>query len=141
MGLSQADDAAAWRLGSEQALVATVDFITPVVDDPFDYGAIAAANALSDIYAMGGRPFLALNVAALPPDLPEDLLAGILQGGAEKVREAGAVVAGASGVAATGASGACVSAGNHCGKSIGPATNQPRITRKLSTVARMRFLF
>jgi len=94
VGLSQADDAAAWRLGSEQALIATVDFITPVVDDPFDYGAIAAANALSDVYAMGGRPFLALNVAALPPDLPEDLLAVILQGGAEKVREAGAVVAG-----------------------------------------------
>jgi len=74
--------------------VVTTDFFTPVVDDPYDYGAIAAANALSDIYAMGGSPFLALNVAALPPDLPADFLAEILRGGAEKARQAGVVVAG-----------------------------------------------
>lgn len=72
----------------------TTDFFTPVVDTPFEYGAIAAANSLSDIYAMGGKPFLALNVAALPPDLPTELSAEILRGGALKCREAGVVVAG-----------------------------------------------
>jgi selenide,water dikinase len=74
--------------------VATTDFFTPVVDDPYDYGAIAAANALSDVYAMGGKPFLALNIAALPPHLPTEISAEILRGGAEKVREAGVALAG-----------------------------------------------
>lgn len=75
-------------------LIATIDFFTPVVDTPYDYGAIAAANALSDVYAMGGTPFLALNVAAFPPDLDAEIAGQILLGGAEKVREAGAVLAG-----------------------------------------------
>lgn len=83
-----------WRLDDERALVVTTDFFTPVVDTPYEYGAIAAANSLSDIYAMGGQPFLALNIAALPPDLPTELSAEILRGGAEKCREAGVVVAG-----------------------------------------------
>lgn len=83
-----------WRLNEQQALVATLDFFTPVVDKPYDYGAIAAANSLSDIYAMGGRPFLALNIAAMPPDLPTEIMSEILRGGAEKAREAGVVVAG-----------------------------------------------
>jgi selenide,water dikinase len=74
--------------------VVTTDFFTPVVDTPYEYGAIAAANSLSDIYAMGGTPFLALNVAALPPDLPVEVSGEILRGGAEKCREAGVVVAG-----------------------------------------------
>jgi len=94
VGLGEPDDAAVWRLDDRRALVATTDFFTPVVDDPYDYGAIAAANALSDVYAMGGQPFLALNVAALPPDLPADILGEILRGGAEKAREAGVVIAG-----------------------------------------------
>jgi selenide,water dikinase len=94
VGLGEPDDAAVWKLDDERALVATTDFFTPVVDDPYDYGAIAAANALSDIYAMGARPFLALNVAALPPNLPTEISAEILRGGAEKVREAGVVLAG-----------------------------------------------
>jgi len=94
VGLGQPDDAAVWQLDADRALVATTDFFTPVVDDPYDYGAIAAANALSDVYAMGGRPFLALNVAALPPSLPAEINSEILRGGAEKVREAGAVLAG-----------------------------------------------
>jgi selenide,water dikinase len=94
IGLHGADDAAVWRLDSERAIVVTTDFFTPVVDDPYDYGRIAAANSLSDIYAMGGIPFLALNVAAFPPDLPAEFLSEILRGGAEKTREAGAVVAG-----------------------------------------------
>jgi selenide,water dikinase len=88
------DDAAVWSLGDEKVLVITTDFFTPVVDDAYDYGAIAAANALSDIYAMGADPFLALNIAAFPPALPQEVISEILRGGAEKVREAGAVVAG-----------------------------------------------
>lgn len=88
------DDAAVWRLEERRALVVTLDFFTPVVDDPYDYGAIAAANSLSDVYAMGGEPFLALNVAALPPDLPAEISAEIIRGGVEKAREAGVIVAG-----------------------------------------------
>ncbi len=72
----------------------TTDFFTPVVDDAYDYGAIAAANALSDVYAMGGQPFLALNLAALPPDLPPEISGEILRGGAETARQAGVVIAG-----------------------------------------------
>lgn len=83
-----------WRLDDERALVATTDFFTPVVDDAYDFGAIAAANALSDVYAMGGRPFLALNIAALPPDLPPDMAGEIFRGGAEVARQAGVVIAG-----------------------------------------------
>ena len=94
VGLGDPDDAAVWRLDAERALVVTTDFFTPVVDDPYDYGAIAAANALSDVYAMGGKPFLALNIAALPPDLPAQISSEILRGGAEKTREAGVALAG-----------------------------------------------
>ena len=88
------DDAAVWRLDDQRALVVTTDFFTPVVDTPYEYGAIAAANSLSDIYAMGATPFMALNVAALPPELPPEFLGEILRGGAVKAREAGVVVAG-----------------------------------------------
>jgi selenide,water dikinase len=94
VGLDKPDDAAVWRLDSRRALVVTTDFFTPVVDDPYDYGSIAAANSISDIYAMGGQPFLALNVAALIPDLPPEFNGEILRGGAEKAREAGVVIAG-----------------------------------------------
>ena len=75
-------------------MIVTTDFFTPVVDDPYDYGSIAAANSISDIYAMGGVPALALNIAALPPNLPTEISAEILRGGAEKAREAGVVIAG-----------------------------------------------
>jgi len=94
VGLGDPDDAAVWRLDERRALVVTTDFFTPVVDDPYDYGAISAANSLSDIYAMGGRPFLALNIAALPPNLPPEIAGEILRGGAEKAHEAGVVIAG-----------------------------------------------
>ena len=94
VGLDSPDDAAIWKLDDERALVITTDFFTPVVDDPYDYGSIAAANSISDIYAMGGQPFLALNVAALPPDLPSEYTSEIIRGGAEKAREAGVVIAG-----------------------------------------------
>jgi len=94
VGLSTPDDAAVWRLDETRAIVVTTDFFTPIVDDAYSYGAIAAANSLSDVYAMGGKPFLALNVAAFPEDLPMDLTAEIVRGGAEKAREAGVVIAG-----------------------------------------------
>lgn len=94
VGLDSPDDAAVWKLDEERALVITTDFFTPVVDDPFDYGAIAAANSLSDIYAMGGKPFMALNIAALPPDLPAEISTEIIRGGASIARQAGVVIAG-----------------------------------------------
>ena len=94
VGLREPDDAAVWRLDDERAIVVTTDFFTPVVDDAYDYGAIAVANSLSDVYAMGGQPFLALNVAALPDDLPTEIASEIIRGGAEKAREAGIVIAG-----------------------------------------------
>ncbi|MBV6396799.1 MAG: Selenide, water dikinase [Anaerolineales bacterium] len=94
VGLDGPDDAAVWRLDESRALVVTADFFTPIVDTPYEYGAIAAANSLSDVYAMGGKPFLALNIAALPDDLPVEVASEILRGGAEKAREAGVVIAG-----------------------------------------------
>ncbi len=94
VGLGEPDDAAVWRLDDDRVLIVTTDFFTPVVDDPYDYGAISAANSLSDIYAMGGTPFLALNIAALPPNLPPEVSGEILRGGAEKAKEAGVVIAG-----------------------------------------------
>ena len=94
MGLERPDDAAVYRLSDDLALVVTLDFFTPIVDDPYAYGAIAAANSLSDAYAMGASPLLALNVAALPDDLPVEIGREILRGGAEKAREAGIPVAG-----------------------------------------------
>ena len=93
IGLGTPDDAAVYRLDAERALIVTADFFTPIVDNPYDFGAIAAANALSDVYAMGGEPLLAINLVAFPPELP-DVLAEVLRGGAEKVREAGIALAG-----------------------------------------------
>ncbi len=94
VGIGDPDDAAVWRIDEKRALVVTTDFFTPVVDTAYEYGSIAAANSISDAYAMGARPFLALNVTALPPDLPPEISGEILRGGAEKSREAGVVIAG-----------------------------------------------
>lgn len=94
VGLNAPDDAAVWKLDDQRGLVVTTDFFTPVVDDPLDYGRIAAANSLSDIYAMGGKPFLALNIAALPPDLDSEIGGQIILGGAEIAKKAGVVIAG-----------------------------------------------
>ncbi len=94
VGLGSPDDAAVFRLNAEQAIIETADFFPPVVDDPYTFGAVAAANALSDIYAMGGQPLFALNLAAFPDDLPPEVMSEILRGGAEKLREAGAALAG-----------------------------------------------
>lgn len=94
VGLESPDDAAVWRLSEDKAIVVTTDFFTPVVDTAYEYGAIAAANSLSDVYAMGGNPFLALNITALPDDLPMEISSEIIRGGAEKAHEAGVVIAG-----------------------------------------------
>ena len=94
VGLEISDDAAVYRLTADVAIILTLDFFTPVVDDPYDYGAVAAANALSDVYAMGGQAAVALNICGFPSDLPSEIVTEILRGGAEKVREAGGVLAG-----------------------------------------------
>jgi selenide,water dikinase len=99
VGFDTADDAGVYQLTAELALVQTVDFFTPVVDDPFTYGAIAATNALSDVYAMGGRPVSALSILAYPPKGDLDDLEEILKGGAEKMREADCAVLGGHSVA------------------------------------------
>lgn len=94
VGTETSDDAAVYKVSEELALIQTVDFFTPIVDDPYMFGQIAAANALSDVYAMGGEPKLALNIAAFPSCLDIEILGEILRGGADKVKEAGAVLAG-----------------------------------------------
>jgi selenide, water dikinase len=94
VGLHAADDAAVYQVNEEQAIISTADFFPPVVDDPYAFGAIAAANALSDIYAMGGQPLMAINLVAWPADLDAALLGEILRGGADTVAKAEAVIAG-----------------------------------------------
>jgi selenide,water dikinase len=94
VGLNPADDAAVYRLDDERAIVFTVDFFPPLVDDPRTFGAIAATNALNDVFAMGGVPLLALSVAAFPEELPIESLAEVLAGADERVRSAGAILAG-----------------------------------------------
>jgi selenide,water dikinase len=94
VGIQDPDDAAVWKLDDQRALVVTTDFFTPVVDDPYDYGSIAAANSISDVYAMGATPFLALNIAGIPQSLPAWVGGEIMRGGAEKALEAGIVLAG-----------------------------------------------
>ena len=94
VGFEHGDDAAVYRIDEHVALVLTVDFFAPIVDDPFTYGAIAAANSLSDVYAVGGRPITALNIAAFPRSLPSEIPSEILRGGAAKVAEAGAIIVG-----------------------------------------------
>src|SRR5215813_11132782 len=94
VGLGAADDAAVYRVGPELALVETVDFFPPVVDDAYAWGAVSAANAMSDVYAMGGEVMFALAVAGFPRDFPKPIIAEVFRGGAEKVAEAGGVVAG-----------------------------------------------
>jgi selenide,water dikinase len=100
VGIKTGDDAGVYRLRDDLAIVNTVDFFTPVVDDPFTFGQIAAANALSDVYAMGGAPTTALNIVCWPQSgLPGEMLVDILRGGAEKAREAGVMVVGGHSVA------------------------------------------
>ena len=94
VGIETSDDAAIYKLTEELAMIQTVDFFTPMVDDPYLFGQVAATNALSDVYAMGGDPKVALNIVAFPNDLDPEILGEILRGGADKVKEAGAVLVG-----------------------------------------------
>lgn len=94
LGFETSDDAAVYRLSDDTAALMTVDFFTPIVDDPYDFGRITAANALSDIYAMGGRPLTALNLLAFPCSLGPDVVGEVVRGGAEIVAQAGAMVVG-----------------------------------------------
>ena len=94
VGFDTSDDAAVYRLTDDLAVVQTIDFFPPIVDDPYDFGVIAAVNALSDVYAMGGVPLLALNIVCFPEDLPKEVLGRILLGGMDVAKEAGIVVAG-----------------------------------------------
>lgn len=94
VGFDKSDDAGVYKISDELALVQTVDFFTPVVDDPYTFGQIAAANALSDVYAMGGKPLTALNIACFSCSLDPSILAEILKGGADKIKESGATLAG-----------------------------------------------
>ena len=94
VGLDTSDDAAVYKINDELAMIQTLDFFTPVVDDPYTFGQIAAANSLSDVYAMGGEPKLAMNIVCFPNCLSPDVLTEILKGGYDKVKEAGALVVG-----------------------------------------------
>ena len=94
MGIETSDDAAIYKVTDEIAMIQTVDFFTPIVDDPYTFGQIAAANSLSDVYAMGGEPKIALNIVGFPNCLDPEILGEILAGGADKVKEAGAVLVG-----------------------------------------------
>ena len=94
VGFDRSDDASVYKLSEELALVQTVDFFPPIADDPYTFGAIAAANALSDVYAMGGEPKLALNIMAMPKDMPKEAVHELLRGGYDKVYEAGALITG-----------------------------------------------
>ena len=94
VGFDQSDDAGVYRIGEDIALVQTVDFFTPMVDDPFTFGQIAAANALSDVYAMGGRPLTALSIVCFPQDGDLQILGQVMQGGLAKMEEANCTVVG-----------------------------------------------
>ena len=94
VGLGEPDDAAVYRIAADCAISQTTDFFPPVVDDPYSFGAIAAANAMSDVYAMGGEVLFALNIAAFPEDLDSDIFSEVMRGSADKVAEAGAAIAG-----------------------------------------------
>src|SRR5213083_2495217 len=94
VGLHAADDAAVFRVNDRQAIISTADFFPPVVDDPYAFGAIAAANALSDVYAMGGQVLMAINLVAWPENLDTSILSEVLRGGMDIVEQAGSVIAG-----------------------------------------------
>ena len=94
VGINTGDDAAVYKMSDDLAIVSTVDFFPPIVDDPFIFGEIAAANALSDVYAMGGKPIIALNIVGFPVGLPHEILGEVLRGGASKAQEAGVLIVG-----------------------------------------------
>ena len=108
MGIETADDAGVYRLTEEIALILTLDFFTPIVNDPYTFGQIAAANSLSDVYAMGGRPLTALNIVCYPSKtVPKEVLKAIMAGGLDKIHEAGALLVGGHSVTTPNSSTAC----------------------------------
>src|SRR2546426_9475976 len=116
VGLGRADDAAVYRVTDDMAIVETVDFFPPVVDDAYTWGAIAAANAMSDVYAMGGQVLFALAVAGFPREFPKSIVTEVFRGGAEKLAEAGGVLAGGPTVVDAGPKyGVCVTGRGHPG--------------------------
>ena len=138
MGIGTRDDAAVYRLRDDLAIVQTVDIFPPIVDDPWHFGAIAAANAFSDVYAMGGKPLLAMNLVCFPIDLPMDILGEILKGGAAKAEEAGVLIVGGHtlddkepkyGMAVTGT----VMPGQHVGNDTARAGDLLLLTKPLGT--------
>ncbi len=138
MGIGTRDDAAVYRLRDDLAIVQTVDIFPPIVDDPWHFGAIAAANAFSDVYAMGGKPLLAMNLVCFPIDLPMDILGEILKGGAAKAAEAGVLIVGGHtlddkepkyGMAVTGT----VQPGGHVGIDTACAGDLLLLTKPLGT--------
>ncbi len=94
VGIETGDDAAVYRLDEKTAIIVTVDFFTPITDDPYEFGSVAAANSLSDVYAMGGKPLVALNVVGFPADLAVEMLGDVLKGGYDKATEAGCLIVG-----------------------------------------------
>ena len=94
VGNDTGDDAAVYRLDNNTAIVVTVDFFTPITDDPYEFGSVAAANSLSDVYAMGGKPLVALNVVGFPAELAVEMLGDVLRGGYDKATEAGCLIVG-----------------------------------------------
>ena len=94
VGSSTSDDAAVYKINEDTALVSTVDFFPPIVDDPYLFGAISASNSLSDVYAMGGTPLIALNIVGFPSDLDFSILSEILKGGVDKAKEANTLIVG-----------------------------------------------
>ena len=138
MGVATRDDAAVYRLREDLAIVQTVDVFPPIVDDPWHFGAIAAANAFSDVYAMGGKPLLAMNLVCFPIDLPMDILGEILKGGAAKAAEAGVLIVGGHtlddkepkyGMSVTGT----VMPGEHVGNDTARAGDLLLLTKPLGT--------
>ncbi len=138
MGIGTRDDAAVYRLRDDLAIVQTVDIFPPIVDDPWHFGAIAAANAFSDVYAMGGKPLLAMNLVCFPIDLPMDILGEILKGGAAKAAEAGVLIVGGHtlddkepkyGMSVTGT----VMPGRHVGNDTARAGDLLLLTKPLGT--------
>ena len=128
VGFDRSDDASVYKLSQDLALVQTVDFFPPIADDPYLFGQIAAANALSDVYAMGGEPKLCLNIMAVPKDMPPEAVHALLRGGYDKVYEAGALITGGHSIPSTAWPSRALSIRTGCS----PTPAQSRGTRSFS---------
>ena len=141
VGIDTSDDAAVYRISEDQAIVATTDFFMPIVDDPFDFGAIAATNAISDVYAMGGQPLFALALVAMPIDkLPLDTIRRILEGGESICQRAGIPVAGGHSVDSVEAIYGLVAIGSSI-RATSSATRTPSLATRSSSAKRSAWVF